>query len=95
MYYFIWSAVDTTPKTIDSHAFLYYRLTGVARRRIHESGWSQTNNEQDSSAQLRNIPHSANRIYLGVNRSLIVSATAAAAAHLVSRHCDNLAPLAY
>lgn len=95
MYYFIWSAVDTTPKAIDSHAFLYYRLTGVARRRIHEPGRSQTNNKEDSSAQLRNIPHRTNRIYLGMDRSLIVSATAAAAAHLVRRHCNNLAPLAY
>ena len=95
MYYFIWSAVDTTPKTIDSHAFLYYRLTGVARRRIHESGRSQANNKEDSPAQLRNIPHSANRIYLGMDRSLIVSASAAATTHLVRRHCDNLAPLAY
>jgi len=95
MYYFIWSAVDTTPKTIDSHAFLYYRLTGVARRRIHESGRSQTNNEQDSSAQLRNVAHRTNRIYLGMDRSLIVSASAAATTHLVRRHCDNLAPLAY
>jgi hypothetical protein len=95
MYYFIWSAVDTTPKTIDSHAFLYYRLTRMTRRRIHESGRSQTNNEQDSSAQLRNVPDRPNRIYLGMDRSLIVSASAAATTHLVRRHCDNLAPLAY
>lgn len=87
--------MNTTPKTIDSHAFLYYRLTRMARRRIHESGRCQANNKEDSSAQLRNIPDRANRIYLGVNRSLIVSATAAAAAHLVRSHCNNLAPLAY
>jgi hypothetical protein len=95
VYYFIWSAMNTAPKTIDSNAFLYYRLTRVARCRIHKSRRSQTNNEQDRTTQQCNVANRAYRIYLGMNGTLIVSASATATADLVRRHCDNLAALAY